>query len=225
MHPSGPGSLGTIVDHATLTNNGAELQDWEKKQGGNIYIGGGDVTVTNSRIDGSQWAAQGEGARFQYRYVDRALTDQPLWPWPMEGRAQSELGVSVNEIAAKYANTYGFSLRMDSAARQVDRNGTVEVKVNVDSFGKFANPVKLHVAPDGPGLGIDPVEATIMPPSEWSFKISAPDERAIRTLKVTATADGAGTVERTLVIMIDPELIYLPGITNRVSASRALANK
>ena len=215
MHPSGPGSVGTVVDHATLTNNGAELQDWEKKQGGNIYIGSGDVTVTNSRIDGSQWAAQGEGARFQYRYVDRTLTDQPLWPWPMEGRAQRELDVSVNEIAAKYANTYGFSLRIDSAARQVDRNGTVEVKVNVDSFGKFANPVNLHVATDGPGLGIDPVDATIMPPGEWTFKISAPDERAIRTLKVTATADGAGTVERTLVIMVDPELLYLPAVTNK----------
>lgn len=215
MQPSGPGSVGTIVDHATLTNNGADLQDWEAKQGGNIYIGGGDVTVTNSRIDGSQWATQGEGARLEYRYVDRTLTEQPLWPWPMESRIQSELGLSVNELAAKYANTYGFSLRMGSATKQVDRKGTIEVKVDIDAFGKFANPVNLHVAADGAGLGIEPTDATITPPGEWIFTISAPDARAIRTLKITATADGMAVVERTLVIMVDPVLLYLPAITNR----------
>ncbi len=188
---------------------------WEAKLGGNIYIGSGDVTVTNSRIDGSQWATQGEGARFQYRYVDRTLTEQPLWPWPMESRIQSELGVSVNELAAKYANTYGFSLRLDAATKQLDRNGTLEVKVNVDAFGKFANPVKLHVAADGPELGIEPTDATITPPGEWKFKISAPDARTIQTLRITATADGVGAVERTLVIMVDPELLYLPAITNK----------
>jgi hypothetical protein len=123
--------------------------------------------------------------------------------------------VSVNEIAAKYANTYGFSLRMDTATKQIDRNGTLEIKVNVDAFGKFASPVTLHVSADGSGLGIDPADATITPPGEWIFKISAPDERTIRALKITATADGAGTVERTLVIMVDPELLYLPAIVKR----------
>ena len=38
---------------------------------------------------------EGEGARLAYRYVDSVLTDELLWPWPMEDRIQAELGYSV----------------------------------------------------------------------------------------------------------------------------------
>jgi hypothetical protein len=34
------------------------------------------------------------GAEVLYRYVDGVLTDDPLWPWPMEGRIFAETGVS-----------------------------------------------------------------------------------------------------------------------------------
>jgi hypothetical protein len=90
--PSGPGGVRTLIDHATIYDNG----------GNNLLLDGSDVTVTNSRIAGSQWANQGEGARFQYRYVDRQLTDVPLLPWPMEARIRSELGVSVGAIVERY---------------------------------------------------------------------------------------------------------------------------
>jgi parallel beta-helix repeat protein len=215
--PYGPGTVGTIIDHATLTNNGSDLVDWESKQGGNIYTSDDEVTVTNSHIDGSQWATQGEGARFKYRYVDRTLTDQPLWPWPMESRVQSELGVSVGEIAAKYsdANFSGFSLRLDSTPRKVDRKGTIELTVNVDIFGKFTNSVKLHVSEDGSGLQISPTDATVTPPAAWKFKVVAPDTAGVHTLKITAAADGASTVERTIPVLVDPQLLYLPAITNQ----------
>jgi hypothetical protein len=46
----------------------------------------------------------GEGARLTHRYINGVLMDgsngqpaKPLWPWPMEGRIQSELGISVTE--------------------------------------------------------------------------------------------------------------------------------
>lgn len=35
------------------------------------------------------------GAEVLYRYVDGVLTTDPLWPWPMEGRIQDELGISL----------------------------------------------------------------------------------------------------------------------------------
>ncbi len=44
---------------------------------------------------------QGEGARLTHRYVDGVLTDQPLWPWPMEERIQREMGLSVTREMAK----------------------------------------------------------------------------------------------------------------------------
>jgi hypothetical protein len=93
----------------TLYDNGADVPAWEGQQGGNIYIdrrdellGSGALRVTNSRIANSEWANQGEGARLQHRYVNRQLTNQPLLPWPMEGRIRKELGVSVGAIVEEY---------------------------------------------------------------------------------------------------------------------------
>jgi hypothetical protein len=40
----------------------------------------------------------GEGARLSHRYIDGVLTNEPLWPWPMEERIQAELGISVTDI-------------------------------------------------------------------------------------------------------------------------------
>jgi hypothetical protein len=40
----------------------------------------------------------GEGARLTYRYIDGVLTNEPLWPWPMEARIQAEMGISVTGL-------------------------------------------------------------------------------------------------------------------------------
>jgi hypothetical protein len=46
------------------------------------------------RINGGQDGTY-LGADVRFRYVDGVLTEEPLWPWPMEGRVCNELGVSV----------------------------------------------------------------------------------------------------------------------------------
>jgi hypothetical protein len=109
-HPGGPGPMGTVIDHATIYGNGGDLQYWEAAQGGDIYIdrrdqllANGGLTITNSRIANSQWANQGEGARFQYRYVNRQLTNQPLLPWPMENRIEDELGLDITHLIDQYS--------------------------------------------------------------------------------------------------------------------------
>jgi hypothetical protein len=38
------------------------------------------------------------GARLAHRYIDGVLTNEPLWPWPMEARIQAELGISVTNL-------------------------------------------------------------------------------------------------------------------------------
>jgi hypothetical protein len=57
--------------------------------------------------NGNMSAQTGTGARLRYRYVDAVYKDasdgqaaQPLWPWPMEQRAQTELGISVTNLLA-----------------------------------------------------------------------------------------------------------------------------
>jgi hypothetical protein len=52
----------------------------------NIYTGSGFTSMT------------GEGARLSTRYVNGVLTDEPLWPWPMEERIKAEWGISVTDL-------------------------------------------------------------------------------------------------------------------------------
>ena len=94
------------INRATIFNNG--LNNPNAHWGG---MGAGAkeselanfTSITNSSIeniyDGSTFTSQsGEGARLTHRYVDGVLTNEPLWPWPMEERIQAELGYSVTEI-------------------------------------------------------------------------------------------------------------------------------
>jgi hypothetical protein len=81
----------TILDHATVINSG--LCGNCREKGLNIS-GAADFTITNSRIDGTSY--QNGGARLQYRYINGILTNEPLWPWPMEER-----------IKAEYADVFG----------------------------------------------------------------------------------------------------------------------
>jgi hypothetical protein len=95
---------GNRLDRLTLYANGAGNAPWENELGPNIVLRMDGVSApTNSRIAASLWAAQGSGARLQYRYVDGKLTNVPLLPWPMEARIQAELGMSVGKIVQKYA--------------------------------------------------------------------------------------------------------------------------
>jgi hypothetical protein len=60
-------------------------------------------SIENSSIEniwtGSTFTSMnGEGARLTTRYVDGVLTDQPLWPWPMEERVQKELDYSITAV-------------------------------------------------------------------------------------------------------------------------------
>ena len=106
------------INRATFLNNGLD-----NPCGGWPCIMGGVGTdalqadlnrftsVTNSSIDKIfiSWpnyptgprnltSMNGEGARLTNRYVDGVLTNQPLWPWPMEDRIKNELGITVTNM-------------------------------------------------------------------------------------------------------------------------------
>jgi len=83
-----------VVDHVTLFNNGLD----NRAQWGGL---GAEVRAeeiplwtafTHNWVEG--WDETGEGARLMQRYHNGRLTDEPLWPWPMEARVQTELGLS-----------------------------------------------------------------------------------------------------------------------------------
>ncbi len=82
------------VDHVTIRDN----------KGAQIAIDGqAHVPVSQCRIEGTEPA--GPGARLEHRYVDGKLTDEPLWPWPMEERIRREMGISVtSEMEAALGN-------------------------------------------------------------------------------------------------------------------------
>ena len=99
--PYGPGDTNTTLDHATFIGNGAAAPSGDGGVGAQTKLSTG-VTMTNSRV-GSTTQGASSGARLQYRYVDRVLTDIPLLPWPMEGRGLDELGVSITAIMQQYS--------------------------------------------------------------------------------------------------------------------------
>jgi hypothetical protein len=110
-----------VVDHATIFNNGLDLTcgaPWPCAYGGKYtditpyYLS--PLTIQNSYIQKvyvsgayesrNMTTMNGAGARLTYRYVDGVLMDgsngqpaQSLWPWPMEDRIKSELGISVTD--------------------------------------------------------------------------------------------------------------------------------
>jgi hypothetical protein len=172
------------------------------------------VRITNSQIANSQWADQGEGAHFHYRYVGRRLTDQLLWPWPMEERIVNETGVSVNEIGINYAKAEGVILTVAPTVMELERNGSAEVTVNVDVFGNIDKPVSLNVRGSGSGLSFAPAAATVNAVAEWTFNVTAPDMRGIHELTITASAEEVLGAERKLIIFVDPQKLFLPAVSS-----------
>jgi hypothetical protein len=90
MRPYVVGNVsGNVLERAALLRNGAGAAGFERSQGGQIYNGLGVQVIQGAPI-------------LDRRYVDRTLTNIPLWPWPMQERAMAELGVDVTAIAQKY---------------------------------------------------------------------------------------------------------------------------
>jgi hypothetical protein len=85
------------MDHATIFNNGLDAPPTDGGIGSDIVPEELALcNVTNSYIEGT--SHNGAGARLTNRYVDGVLTNEPLWPWPMEDRIQAELGISVTDL-------------------------------------------------------------------------------------------------------------------------------
>jgi hypothetical protein len=91
----GRGSGAAAVNRATIVGN----LGLGRTEGPNPNLGPETETkyayISNSFIEGTTY--QGEGARLTHRYVNGVLTNQPLWPWPMESRIQAELGIAVTQ--------------------------------------------------------------------------------------------------------------------------------
>jgi hypothetical protein len=54
--------------------------------------------IENIYTESGRTTMNGEGARLTHRYINGELTGDPLWPWPMEGRIQTQLGFSVTDL-------------------------------------------------------------------------------------------------------------------------------
>lgn len=80
------------------------------------------VSITNSKINsvkGSAWnhptgsPLVGEGARLQNRYVNGILTEDSLWPWPMEQRIRDEMGLSVTNLISDVTHKAGIAVPVE----------------------------------------------------------------------------------------------------------------
>ncbi|MDA8156639.1 MAG: hypothetical protein M0Z52_09350 [Actinomycetota bacterium] len=102
-------NLATYVSgNSAINNPGWESGGLTGDSQNNLYSSGsgsGSDSFTNPNYDYSTYglgaylipssAIGDRGANALYEYVNGMLTSSPLWPWPMESRIQSELGMSV----------------------------------------------------------------------------------------------------------------------------------
>lgn len=113
-----PNNGNNQVHHATIVNNGLDNPDgpWPGRFGGkntdvlqaelNWFTSAEDNYLENVFVSWPGYPSgarnlspqKGAGARLDNRYVDGVLTNEPLWPWPMEDRIQAELGLGITEI-------------------------------------------------------------------------------------------------------------------------------
>jgi hypothetical protein len=247
--PYGIGDSNTTLDHATFYSNGAGATGWDIAQGGNIMLGTSGVqNVTNSRVENSA-IPLGEGARFGNRYVNRTLTGDPLLPWPMEARIQSEGGLSINALVTSMvqqgggnitpvptptpgaatatpgpvtptpvasptpAPTNGVRLSVTTSAPGMMRDGSVTIKVKVDTPNSGGQAVSINITDSQTGLNILPANTTVNAPGEATFKVTvaAGARRGeVHALKITGHANGMDGAEQTVTLLVDPSLLFLP---------------
>ena len=60
--------------------------------------GNGAYLLVPAALQGQGASGANVGAKVIYRYVDGTLTGTQLWPWPMEARILSEIGLSVTDM-------------------------------------------------------------------------------------------------------------------------------
>ncbi len=74
-----------------------------RDNGSGVAGGGLQTNVSLSYFTNSIVGSQGSGgARLENRYINRTLTNEPLWPWPMDERAESELGINITDLMAPH---------------------------------------------------------------------------------------------------------------------------
>lgn len=212
--------LNNVLDHATIVNNGLDNISGGSGQYGGVHTDARQVelnklTVTNSYIENIfvDWpnyptgprvmtSMNGAGARINNRYVDGVLTSQPLWPWPMEGRIQAELGFSLTDRMMTLLSLNGYLMSTNTAGRIVDPGGVTTFRVDIEASGTFSQPVTVTLTPSSPDLRVEPATRVVTPPGSFRVTVTdlgpAPSSPA-RSYTVQIAADGGGMAKGTSV--------------------------
>ena len=97
LNPGGGQYSGNALERLTAVGNGSDAPATDGGKGAQVKLAQG-ITCQDCRV-----GTTGTGGAILQRYVDRQATGESFAPWPMEGRALSELGVSVEAIIEEYA--------------------------------------------------------------------------------------------------------------------------
>ena len=178
------------------------------------------MTVSNSRIEGTEH--QDVGARLQQRYVDGVMTGEPLWPWPMEGRAQAELGLSVNANISPYVamNIYKIDVspqtRFTHSAQLVTGVGLVNVSVKLSAIGVYTQPVTIEASSSDDKVIVEPASVTLKAPESHNFTLrltGSEDAAATGSYRITFMGKSAGALRTQYAyIIVAPSTLFLPSV-------------
>lgn len=238
-----PDTRNNTVNRATLFNNGLDQPctgAWPCRGGGiGTDVRQADISkpglesITDSYIEkifidwpdypnGSRnmTSMEGEGARLTHRYVNGVLTDEPLWPWPMEDRVQAELGLSVTDLVMDIlaqAPGSGFGLNVSPRLQLVESGGAATFPIQVEHSQDFTSTVTLQVGPSpSPQLLVDLASPTSFPPPGGQTTLTLTDlhdpsfsSGLWYTVPITA---GGGDITRTtsVALLVNGKRFFLP---------------
>jgi hypothetical protein len=164
----------------------------------------------------------GEGARLSTRYVDGVLTNQPLWPWPMEERIQAEIGVSVTDLVMPLvAPLPTFSVEISTSHSAIDSGDTVDVNINVTPLNGFSEAVQIEIN--------NPAPSTLTISENTFTNLSLPNQKNLIvkdehnssfadpiSYVIPVTITGGDIVKQeNIVLIVNGEKGFLPLVTTK----------
>lgn len=238
-----PNTANNHVNRATILGNGLDqpCTAWPCKGGGidtdvrleDISKPGLDP-VTDSYIEKIfvDWptfpngtrnltSMNGAGARLTHRYVDGVLTNVPLWPWPMAGRIQAELGISIADQVQTIVENKGggFALSASPVLQMINPGETTTVMVDIQPTSGFTHTIAVTNPSPSSDLTVDPPSTPLNPPGQ--IMLSLTDNHPVsyssgQMYTVPVTAAGGGVTRHTnIYVLVNGKQAFLPTATSK----------
>ena len=237
-----PDNENNRIVRATILNNGLDNPHgpWPGQYGGIFTDSLADElarfdSVENSYIDKifvdwpnypagekNTYSMNGEGARLTHRYVNGVLTNDPLWPWPMEERIQNELGLSVTDTVLGILDPTlqaDYALNVNPTTQGIHSGEMAVYTIQIQPTNGFTETVSINVDNPPGELSINIIPSSITPPGQVTVEVQDLHDPSftdplVYTLDITTSGGGINKATN-IYLLLNGENVYLPAIVKK----------